>query len=203
MKQVLSKLKAKIDPENIFFDSDNLEGKVLNFGCGNRKNPNHIGVDVSEKSDADYVVKPNEKLPFEDNTFDFVISRYVFEHIEDVSFALSEINRVLKPNGLLRFSVPHVLSLDAYDDPTHCNFFTLRSMKYYTGGSNIHYAESILEEAQVLMRVSLSYPRINLIRLPINAALISISRYAPNLAEQLLKLPFLSAGIYFELRKRA
>lgn len=40
-----------------------------------------------------------ESLPFEDSTFDLVISRYSAHHWHDVGRALREVNRVLKPGG--------------------------------------------------------------------------------------------------------
>ena len=49
---------------------------------------------------------PNLK-PFADNTFDFVVSFQVIEHIEDDHTFLSEIHRVLKPNGKLLFTTPN------------------------------------------------------------------------------------------------
>ncbi|QBX81141.1 class I SAM-dependent methyltransferase [Citrobacter tructae] len=42
-----------------------------------------------------------ESLPFEDNAFDLVISRYSAHHWHDVGRALREVNRVLKPGGVL------------------------------------------------------------------------------------------------------
>lgn len=42
-----------------------------------------------------------EKLPFEDASFEVVISRYSAHHWHDVGQALREINRVLKPGGVL------------------------------------------------------------------------------------------------------
>jgi SAM-dependent methyltransferase len=39
------------------------------------------------------------KMEFPDNDFDFVYSRYLLEHIEDISTLASEIHRVLKPGG--------------------------------------------------------------------------------------------------------
>jgi ubiquinone/menaquinone biosynthesis C-methylase UbiE len=39
------------------------------------------------------------KLPFDDNTFDFIYTSQVFEHIQDYSITLSEMARILKPNG--------------------------------------------------------------------------------------------------------
>lgn len=41
----------------------------------------------------------NYALPFEDNTFDCIISFYVFEHVQNWQQALAEIQRVLKPGG--------------------------------------------------------------------------------------------------------
>ncbi len=46
------------------------------------------------------------QLPFADNCFDKVICSEVLEHIPDYRAALSEIERVLKPGGLLCASVP-------------------------------------------------------------------------------------------------
>jgi ubiquinone/menaquinone biosynthesis C-methylase UbiE len=39
-------------------------------------------------------------LPFEDNFFDLVICDQVFEHVRNYSETISEISRVLKPEGL-------------------------------------------------------------------------------------------------------
>lgn len=39
-------------------------------------------------------------LSFPDDSFDFIYSAWVFEHIDDVAAAVSEINRVLKPSGI-------------------------------------------------------------------------------------------------------
>jgi len=45
-------------------------------------------------------------LPFADNSFDKVICSEVLEHIPDYRAMLAEIDRVLKPDGLLAISVP-------------------------------------------------------------------------------------------------
>ncbi|MBA7802848.1 class I SAM-dependent methyltransferase [Citrobacter freundii] len=42
-----------------------------------------------------------ESLPFEDDSFDVVISRYSAHHWHDVGRALREVNRVLKPGGVV------------------------------------------------------------------------------------------------------
>ena len=44
-----------------------------------------------------------EKLPFEDASFDFVVSTFTLCTIPDASAALGEVRRVLKPKGTFRF----------------------------------------------------------------------------------------------------
>src|SRR5574341_128480 len=50
---------------------------------------------------------PAEELPFEDDSFDAVVSVLVLCSVTDLPKALSEIKRVLKPGGQLRF-IEHV-----------------------------------------------------------------------------------------------
>lgn len=45
-------------------------------------------------------------LPFADHSFDRIICSEVLEHIPDFEVALDEINRILKPGGILAISVP-------------------------------------------------------------------------------------------------
>ena len=47
------------------------------------------------------------RTEFETSTFDFVASMAVFEHINDVSAAVAELNRVLKPGGIAVIT-PHL-----------------------------------------------------------------------------------------------
>lgn len=73
-----------------------------------------IGVDFNESQlevARSYTQHPNREnlsfeqgsiheLPFEDNSFDLIFCQTVFVHISDHEKALSEIMRVLKPNGI-------------------------------------------------------------------------------------------------------
>ncbi len=68
---------------------------------------------VREQTSAAKVVRaPAEKLPFEDDSFDTVVSTLVLCGVDDQRQALGEIRRVLRPGGRLLF-IEHVRS----DDP--------------------------------------------------------------------------------------
>lgn len=66
----------------------------------------------------------NEKLPFEDNTFDYVIAILFFHHIENLDKIYREIFRVLKPNGFFIFDefVTKPLTQEQIDHPFHVNY---------------------------------------------------------------------------------
>lgn len=49
-------------------------------------------------------------LPFEDNSFDFILCNHVLEHIPDDKRAMRELYRVLKPGGTGIFQIPQDLS---------------------------------------------------------------------------------------------
>ncbi|GAM10725.1 putative protein [Geobacter sp. OR-1] len=201
MINIQRSLGLLINPDEVYFDYESPSAKVMNYGCGNRKKPGHIGVDIVSSADADYVVSPGAPLPFADNTFDMVISRYVLEHVHDLDQLLCEISRILKPNGVFRFCVPHAFSIDMYDDPTHCRFITLRTMNYFTGLSNVHYTSSRFTRSIPYLRLTLAWPRLRLIRYPVNIILGGIGMLAPFCGEQLIKLPFINGTLFFELRK--
>lgn len=46
-------------------------------------------------------------LPFEDNSYDFIICNHVLEHIPDDTKAMQELYRVLAPNGTAILQVPY------------------------------------------------------------------------------------------------
>ncbi|MFX1592985.1 MAG: class I SAM-dependent methyltransferase [Promethearchaeota archaeon] len=47
------------------------------------------------------------RLPYRDESFDFVSALDVLEHIKDDEIAVSEISRILKKNGIVVITVPH------------------------------------------------------------------------------------------------
>ena len=101
-------------------DLENAQGKVLDVGCGGggfgasildyRGDLAVLGVDISKAAVAaakkrypKLKVKVGDvyKLPYRNNQFDAIVVADVFEHLNDPETALSEISRVLKPDGVL------------------------------------------------------------------------------------------------------
>ena len=49
-------------------------------------------------------------LPFEDNSFDFILCNHVLEHIPDDTKAMGELYRILKPGGTAILQIPQELN---------------------------------------------------------------------------------------------
>jgi ubiquinone/menaquinone biosynthesis C-methylase UbiE len=55
-------------------------------------------------------------IPFDDESFDFVMATDVIEHVDDDSLALREIARILKPGGAVLITVPAFRALWGLQD---------------------------------------------------------------------------------------
>ena len=77
----------------------NSSWKVLDIGCGYTANKNASTIaDVQDLSkfykDKNFVIIKNDKLPFKDKEFDFVIASHVIEHVENFEFFIKELERI-------------------------------------------------------------------------------------------------------------
>ena len=82
--------------------------KILEIGSGNGRFQDIVadysGVDISEDLQKFYhkpffVVEDGKHYPFQDESFDFVFTNAVFEHIPNIDLALSEMIRITKRGG--------------------------------------------------------------------------------------------------------
>ena len=112
--------------------------KILDLGCGENKVPNSIGLDNVQLPGVDVEHDLLDfPYPFDNESIDKIYLRHVIEHfaIENINFIMNECNRILKNDGLLVITVPHVFSISAFIDPTHRSFFTFGSGKFWDENS--------------------------------------------------------------------
>lgn len=69
--------------------------------------PSVVGQSVADGLNIEYRQMDAACLRFDTCSFDEVHAYDVLEHVEDIEKCLSEISRVLKPNGIFRGEVPH------------------------------------------------------------------------------------------------
>jgi SAM-dependent methyltransferase len=126
-----------IDKKNILPRTDSVSHIELELGCGNRKrNQQAIGVDMLDYPDVDIVGDVYEVLAsFPIRSVDAVYSYHFVEHVPDVPKLLSELARIVKPNGYVEFVAPHFSNPYFYSDPTHRSFFGLYTFCYFSNES--------------------------------------------------------------------
>jgi SAM-dependent methyltransferase len=93
--------------------------KILDVGCGVKpykelfKNCEYIGIDIEGGGHKDeYKIVDlyfdGKNIPFENETFDVVLSTQVLEHTYDFDYLLKEMIRVLRKDGHLLITTPFV-----------------------------------------------------------------------------------------------
>ena len=105
----------------------------LNLGCGNKRRPGFLGVDIG---DFDAVDVRQDVLSYlrslGDQTVQEVYSRHFLEHLEPAALQelLAHVDRVLVPGGRAHFIVPHFSNPYFYSDPTHRQPFGVHTFSY-------------------------------------------------------------------------
>ncbi|MBU0958206.1 MAG: methyltransferase domain-containing protein [Nanoarchaeota archaeon] len=82
----------------------------INYGCGYDKKEGWINIDTNKECKPDILInKNNLKLPFEDETIEYILSRYCLEHInkENIQELIREFHRILINKGILELYLPH------------------------------------------------------------------------------------------------
>jgi len=116
---------------------------ILDLGCGTgsfgryRPRPEVVvhGVDsdpgavmaAAEFEQAVCIDLEHAALPHDDETFDGILAKDIFEHVHDPGRLAQEVHRVLKPEGVLVASVVMAKPARVWADYTHVRGFTRRA----------------------------------------------------------------------------
>lgn len=156
--KITGKSKEPIHPKHFlsqkpwFTKHLNEDDLVLDVGCGNGQNTikisrvanSVVGVDIDKKllkiakRSVDLlgiknikfeIVNLEEKLKYQNHSFDKIIFLDVLEHLNNRYLILKEIKRILKPEGLLFIGVPNSqtswkkfqcsVGINSFSDPDH------------------------------------------------------------------------------------
>lgn len=120
---------------------------VLEIGCGSgvllsileEKECKPAGIDLSDdaleiarmrtKCSELYKADANQ-LPFEDSSFDRIVANHLVEHLPELTGALKEWKRVMKPGAIVAICTPNRLYPDRsiFDDPGHLRYYDTREL---------------------------------------------------------------------------
>lgn len=112
----------------------------LNIGSGRQVIAGFLNIDITQivtnngKKLVDFVLDVSkQRLPFADNSVDEIICDNTLEHLDDMIFAMNEMHRVLKKDGILRGGVPLCGTTVHWKDPTHKRCFVKETFSYFCG----------------------------------------------------------------------
>ncbi|WP_299458438.1 bifunctional 2-polyprenyl-6-hydroxyphenol methylase/3-demethylubiquinol 3-O-methyltransferase UbiG [uncultured Microscilla sp.] len=127
-----------------------VSGNLLEIGCGFGRGletlqkvcDQYTAIDKNDKLIAwlseqykDFTFLSQNIPPFtglQDNTYDFVVSFQVIEHIKDDNLYLKEINRVLKPGGKALITTPNI-KYSLTRNPWHIREYTAQELATLMG----------------------------------------------------------------------
>lgn len=167
---------------------------VLEVGCGAGYGAYYlaphgarsvVGIDISKEvieysmnnynqKDLEFQVMDGTKLAFKKDAFGVICCFQVIEHIKQYKALLSEICRVLKPNGIFIISTPNRSVRGESENPFHTQEFSLnelrkllntyfREVKVLGVNPNIHYMRAVSSTNQrILSWLGQLLARINL-----------------------------------------
>jgi len=117
----------------------NLNGKLLDVGCGTKPYENvcnnvdeYIGLEIDDEGNRNHAFADafydGKTIPFEDKEFDSILSNQVFEHVFNPNEFLKEINRVTKIGGVFLMTVPFIW--DEHEQPYDYARYSSFGLKY-------------------------------------------------------------------------
>ena len=158
-------------------------GKLLDIGCGvgdflhtaEMHGWECIGVEPSEDAKAiaqkrmkGKIITSEELEGFPDGAFDVITMWHVLEHVDDLKWQVTQLQRLVKPSGRVVIAVPNYKSYDgqyykehwaAYDVPRHLNHFNRITLSkiFKTSGLELVMMDKLKWDAYYISYLSEQY----------------------------------------------
>lgn len=177
-----------------------LKGELLDIGCGKKPYENickvdkYIGLEIdsevnrkNKKADFFY---DGDTMPFEDKSFDSLMSNQVFEHVFNPNEFLKEMNRVAKIDAKLLLTVPFVW--DEHEQPYDYARYSSFGLKHILNENGFEVIEYIKSNngIEVIFQLINAY---------IYKTTLSKSRYINLVSMLVLMAPINMVGMIFAL----
>lgn len=109
---IYKRLKRLANENDVILDVGTKNGKHVDSILGEV-----VGIDLEFKFPlnpeiSSYMYADGRRLPFKTNSFDYVVINQVLEHVDNRGPLITEVARVLKPDGIALFSFPNRFSLN-------------------------------------------------------------------------------------------
>lgn len=160
-------------------------GKILDIGCGvgdflhtmESKGWETTGIEPSKEAQAiarkrmkAQLFSPEEIEQLQDQSFDLITMWHVLEHVEDLNNELTELKRLIKPNGRIVIALPNYKAYDAqyykqywgaYDVPRHLNHFNKKTITkiFNTKGLELKKTDKLVWDAYYISYLSEQYKK--------------------------------------------
>lgn len=111
IKEILIRIYiAPVNRLRIFNYLKNHNVRKLHLGAGGNILKDWLNTDINPDVKTGVYLNAAKKFPFRDNTFDYIFSEHLIEHLDIRKgiFSLKECFRVLKPRGKIRISTPNL-----------------------------------------------------------------------------------------------
>jgi len=107
-------------------------GIYLELGCGKTKTEDYLGIDRFDLPGVDIVADLNKGIPLRDNTVSRVYACHSLEHLDDLSFIMSELYRVCEHGAIVTIFAPYYLQSTNLGNPFHKHVFLETTFRAYT-----------------------------------------------------------------------
>jgi hypothetical protein len=119
----------------------------LNLGCGFKKLPGYVNVDLSSVCEPDQVFDlENTPWPWENDSVEEIMLDNVLEHLGQTSQAylaiIKELYRICQAGAKISIKVPHHRHDSAVSDPTHVRMVTVSEMNLYDREKNLEWRKA-------------------------------------------------------------